>query len=752
MLAWVLTALLLPVVWGYVAVLRAPSDGTVIYASSSLDADARWSDETGVVLHTADGSPAWEDVFDRATEEEPVRVLAVDGVPLADADETDLERTFGDRVTYSVTSGGQRQEIEVTLGRTPLGAVAARNVGAVLLWLFLALAGPLVFWHRPRDAAARAMLALTALVPIGMTAYPFGLQVLDFAGGRGVWPYVVGELANCLAWGTTLFFALVFPEPLRVVTRRPWLAWGAFLLPFALHALRIATWERDVRPGLAQTESLILLSASCSFVVIPLAAGILLMRLRQHTTRENRVAILLILSTVMAALILFVVLGVLPELTGGGWRVDLAVRPFALVIPMAGLVVAVLRYRLYDLDVIVRRSLLVLTATCVVGLVFLGMTWVLKAVADVNESEVLIGGLVAAMLLPLGRLVRQRLSRLVFGARDDAHQVVSELRGVGSAMTVEETLTQALTTLTRTLRLGYAGVEVARGEGVDPLLVAVGDAGLRSTVVQLEHQGRPWGTLALGTARSREPFGPRDRRLLDDVGSQLAALVASLMMNEELRRSRLRIITAREEERRRIRRDLHDGLGPALAGQSMQLQYARELLKTSPAQVDPVLERMSSQVRNDIAEIRRLVDDLRPKVLDQLGLVSALRQQADGASLAVGATDVAAAPMPWSVRAEEVEPLPAAVEVAAYRIVLEAVNNAAKHSRASRCEVDLARVNGHLEIVIADDGTGLLPERGVGVGLGSMRERAEELGGTFTLTSDRDHGTTIAVRLPLELD
>jgi signal transduction histidine kinase len=462
---------------------------------------------------------------------------------------------------------------------------------------------------------------------------------------------------------------------------------------------------------------------------------------------------MLVLSTVLAALVLFVVLGVLPELVGG-WRVDLSLRAFALVIPMVGLVVAVLRYRLYDLDVIVRRSLFVLTATCVVGLAFLGVTWALHRLnPDIDSKQVLIGGLVAATLLPLGRLVRRRLNRLVFGARDDSYQVVSELRGLGSAMSVKETLTQALTTLTRTLRLGYAGVEVEGANGSEPLLVAVGDPELETTVVGLEHQGRPWGRLSLGTARGREPFGDRDRRLLDDVASQLAALVASLMMNQELRRSRLRIITAREEERRRIRRDLHDGLGPALAGQSMQLQYARELLKTSPEQVDPVLERMSSQVRDDIAEIRRLVDDLRPKVLDQLGLVSALQQQAGGASLSRGAgTDKVGTLMRWTVEAGDVEPLPAAVEVAAYRIVLEAVNNAAKHSQATDCRVDLSRVDGHLDIVIADNGTGMPAQRGTGVGLGSMRERAEELGGTFTVTSDHDHGTSIAVRLPLQID
>ena len=107
--------------------------------------------------------------------------------------------------------------------------------------------------------------------------------------------------------------------------------------------------------------------------------------------------------------------------------------------------------------------------------------------------------------------------------------------------------------------------------------------------------------------------------------------------------------------------------------------------------------------------------------------------------------------MRWTVSGTDIEPLPAAVEVAAYRIVLEAVNNAAKHSSATQCQVELARVDGHLEIMITDNGTGMADSPGSGVGLGSMRERAEELGGSFALASAHDRGTTIAIRLPLQI-
>jgi signal transduction histidine kinase len=184
------------------------------------------------------------------------------------------------------------------------------------------------------------------------------------------------------------------------------------------------------------------------------------------------------------------------------------------------------------------------------------------------------------------------------------------------------------------------------------------------------------------------------------------------------------------------------------------------MVGSDPGRAGVLLDELADEARAEIVEIRRLVDDLRPRVLDQLGLVSALRQRA--ASLSLDSTDGAPGPgaldqnghphaamLRWSVEADDVEPLPAAVEVAAYRIVIEAVNNAAKHSQATTCRVSLARRRGSLEIEVSDDGTGVPADAQPGVGLGSMRERAEELGGNFTLTGTTT-GTTILVRLPID--
>jgi signal transduction histidine kinase len=296
-------------------------------------------------------------------------------------------------------------------------------------------------------------------------------------------------------------------------------------------------------------------------------------------------------------------------------------------------------------------------------------------------------------------------------------------------------------------------VDIETVELDSPGVAAMRSAGIK-LAVPLMSQGELVGVLALGPRRSDQEYSTDDRRLLDALAARAAPAlrVGQLVrqQHDQLQRSRERIVTSREEERRRIRRDLHDGLGPSLATASMQLEVARDLVRSDPREAEEILRRLSESTRAEIAEIRRLVDDLRPPILDELGLASALQQRA--ANFNISTPDrMSEEPvhLRWTIEAGDLEPLPAAVEVAAYRIVIEAVNNAAKHADASRCHVTLLRDGAALTVSVSDNGRGL-PEDGrrFGVGMGSMRERAEELGGALTVSSG-PQGTTIDVRLPL---
>ncbi len=211
-------------------------------------------------------------------------------------------------------------------------------------------------------------------------------------------------------------------------------------------------------------------------------------------------------------------------------------------------------------------------------------------------------------------------------------------------------------------------------------------------------------------------------------------------LTRNLQSSRQKIVTAREEERRRLRRDLHDGLGPTLAAQVFRVGAARQTLRKNPDKTEKLLVDLESGIEGTLADIRQLVYGLRPPLLDQLGLIGAINNfvgQHEGGI----AIDLQMSPqMPF---------LSAAVEVAAYRIVQTAIDNVIKHAQATTCQVRLEASEHILWMVITDDGIGISPKFLAGVGLTSMRERTEELGGTFGVAAIKPAGTQVSASIPL---
>jgi signal transduction histidine kinase len=240
----------------------------------------------------------------------------------------------------------------------------------------------------------------------------------------------------------------------------------------------------------------------------------------------------------------------------------------------------------------------------------------------------------------------------------------------------------------------------------------------------------------------RADLTERDQRLLGDLVRQAAQAARASELSADLQRIRARLVTAREEERRRIRRDLHDGLGPSLGAVALRIETARNLAATAPAESDRILEQTAAEVSVVLADVRRLVHDLRPPALDELGVLRAVEQQADrvragGLQIVVTGDDALGS-------------LPAAVEVAAYRIVSEALANVVRHAAATHCEIMLGVRGRTLEITVRDDGRGIGHDVEAGVGMLSLRERAAELGGDCQVTCPPGGGTLVSARLPLE--
>jgi signal transduction histidine kinase len=239
-----------------------------------------------------------------------------------------------------------------------------------------------------------------------------------------------------------------------------------------------------------------------------------------------------------------------------------------------------------------------------------------------------------------------------------------------------------------------------------------------------------------------EPLNTADRRLLEQVARQAAPAVHAYRLTADLHRSRERIIVAREAERRRLRRDLHDGLGPTLASQAFKLDAALEQFEPDPVTAQRLLEEVKAQTQVTVADIRRLVYELRPPALDELGLVGALRAHVQSLPPVNGLRVTVEAP-------PHLPPLSAAVEVAAYRVALEALTNVLRHARAQSCQLQLTVEGDRLQLSVADDGVGLPDQVADSMGLTSMRERADELGGTCRVERQAGGGTRVTVELPI---
>ncbi|MDQ4077104.1 MAG: GAF domain-containing sensor histidine kinase [Chloroflexota bacterium] len=442
---------------------------------------------------------------------------------------------------------------------------------------------------------------------------------------------------------------------------------------------------------------------------------------------------------------------------------------FLLLFPLS-FAVAILRYRLWEIDLFINRSLVygALTAS-VVGLYVL-LVGTLASLLQTHVNlfvSVLATGLIAVLFDPLRQRLQRSVDRLMYGERGDPHAVLAALgQRLEGVVTVRRLLPTLVETVAHTLKLPYVAIALRTDDGGQAttgtlrtgrsvtgpienshhpqfeIVAASGMAVEGPVILPLIYHGEIVGQLVVGPRTRGEALHPADWRLLETVAHQAGAAVYTVRLTVALQRSREQLVVTREEERRRLRRDLHDGLGPQLASLTLKLDAARNLLLHNPTAAERLLVELKAQTQGAIADIRRLVYDLRPPALDQLGLVPALREYAASENGSNSLCITITAP-------DTLPPLPAAVEVAAYRIVLEALTNAKRHAHARTCQVRFTLKAGMLYLEITDDGRGLGTRWRAGVGLTSMRERAEELGGSFRIKERKAGGTVVQARLPL---
>jgi signal transduction histidine kinase len=409
----------------------------------------------------------------------------------------------------------------------------------------------------------------------------------------------------------------------------------------------------------------------------------------------------------------------------------------------AAVVVAVTRHRLYDIDELLSATVVYGLLAVLVVLVDVAVVALAGRVLGERDSALVALGAVALVYAPLRHRLWAGVRRAVRGSRDDPYGAVSTLaERLELAEDPDQQLRAVARSVAEAFRLPWVRVEVERPGG-ERAHVEHGHPTGTPVELPVVYRGEAIGRVLLCTA-GRAGLSERDQRLFGDLVRQAAAAARASELSASLQRIRERLVLAREEERRRLRRDLHDSLGPGLGAVTLRIETARNLAVTAPAEADRMLERATADVAAALADVRRLVHDLRPPALDELGLLHAVRQQADRLStdgLAITVTGEGG-----------LGDLPAAVEVAAYRIAAEAMTNVVRHAGARHCSVSL-RVGSagpaSVEVVVRDDGIGIGPDVVAGVGTLSLRERAGELGGTCTVGCPPGGGTEVRAVLPI---
>jgi signal transduction histidine kinase len=439
-------------------------------------------------------------------------------------------------------------------------------------------------------------------------------------------------------------------------------------------------------------------------------------------------------------------------------------RCISSAIAAIGIGISILRYRLWDIDIIINRTLVYGTLTASVIGIYVLVVGILGTTIQGRGNlliSILATGLVAILVQPLRDRLQRGVNRMMYGERDDPVTVLSRLgQRLEGTLAPDAVLPSLVETVAQTLKLPYVAIETVndhRSESqptTDSSLsefssptVSYGTPQADVIRLPLIYQSETIGQLVVALRAHGEALSPMDRHLLENIAHQAGMAVHAVSLTADLQRSRQRLVTTREEERRRLRRDLHDGLGPNLASQGLKLAAVQQLLESNPSAAKPLLEQVMEQNKSTVDDVRRLVYGLRPPALDELGLVAAIRDH------------VAGMDGKFALQIEITEPpdglptLSAAVEVAAYRIILEALTNVIRHAQAKYCAIRFSvSHNGSSDILgieIQDDGKGMPAEHRAGVGLRSMRERAEEIGGSCVVESDARQGTCVSVKVPL---
>lgn len=628
--------------------------------------------------------------------------------------------------------------------------------------------GALMAAQHSRNAIGWIFLVVGALTALNLGAMALD-RVFELASADAPWPAAFAQWLDNWFWMpgvalTLVMVPLLFPDGRLFGPRWRFALWSATLgmaaavLALALHPGPIESWGTGPNPfGIPAAAPMleVLLNLSAVLLVIGVVGAVASFVVRYQAARGAERAQMkwMFFAALGMALGVGISAAVWFAFPNQTWVIEFSI--FLSSLTQLGLAVAaaiaILRYRLYDIDLLINRTLVYgapsVAVLALYALVVSGIGLLFHTGNDVI-LPLLATALAAVLFQPLRERLQRGVNRLLYGERDEPFEVLARLgKRLEGTLSLEMVYPTIVETVSQALKLPYVALTV-RHEGSWHAVESHGRAVAEPAVYPLRYQGETVGQLLVAPRAPDEVLGPADERILRTIARQAGSAVHAAQLMLDLKRSRQQLVTAREEERRRLRRDLHDGLGASLAALNLEAGVLRRAIRSDPDRAEALADEFRADIRTTIDQIRHLVYELRPPTLDQLGLVGAVRILAN--QCGVSDRD-GVAPLHVEVDApEEMPPLPAALEVAAYRIVQEALTNVVHHAHARHCRVDLD-LSDVLSVAIVDDGVGMAAttETARGVGLLSMRERALELGGACNIEAAPDGGTRVSARLPL---
>ena len=635
-------------------------------------------------------------------------------------------------VVFGLASGVSWQQLvgSYTLTNLAIG-LAFLAPGAVVVWFTRNVVGPLLV------AAGLAHLVSAAATMIAV----FGLDI--------GWPSAAISVLSTFSngpWqlGIGLLFPLalmLFPDGHLPSPRWVWVAWlivlsGAFqavtgVLSDGSSFSDSPEADSILSIGLEMPEPVVLIAGIAGDAAYLLVIFSLVWRFIRGDERTRRQLMWLIL-----AMLIILALNVERLLTGDG---PILLLLSVVLVPIA-LAIAIVRYQLFNIRVVLSRTLLYGLTIAMIIAIYVGIVAGLALLVPSNAQRsisVAAAIVVAFLFAPLRSLVQRMINRAFYGTRSDPARTASQ---IGEGLRQHDDLPGVLEQTRSALRLPWISL---RGEPGGSDIAIAGTAEESPTAeLPLTYRGEQVGTMIIGLRRGERDLHDADRRTLDLIATPLAVALHATALSDQVQQARTATVEAAAAERVRLQRELHDGVGPILTSAAFQADAASNLVHSDPASAERLLDEIRTELRGAIDDVRRVVYGLRPIELDNAGLVGAIRQRLAGLP--------ASEPEQIKVEMELPEQLPAlspAVELAAYRIASEAINNALTHSAGSRCLVTIT-ANGTLAVTVRDDGrppTAWTP----GVGLRSILERAEELGGTAT-AGPTSGGWEVSAQLPLD--